>query len=239
MFISSAIGQGLCVASAFTYATYLDKAFPIRDQFQSGHTKERAQYLMALSSEKALQDGAGVCDTPLELLMELVKRTPEEWRLFFQILLTTGARPFDLVFLHSKWMLYDDVTDELRIEWRITKGVAERGKRHDVVYPTKFSCPWPIEMQKALKLHNGTFEHLGHKKSIASNANSVLKRAVKSLGRKEPLNVTTSHFRDHMEGALRSGGVAPEIIERMMHHAFDMGTAHYTPLTSQKVSKRK
>ena len=226
MFLSSAIRQGLSVASAHTYGTFLDKAYPANT-----HAKDRANYMFALMAEKALADGSAVSATPVELLVEIVENAPEAWRLFFQIMFTTGARAVDIIFLHTKCVKY--TKDALQIEWRLTKSIKERGKRHDALYPLKYSSPWPPPMQRALTMHDGTFEHLGHKGSIASNANSVLKRTVAKINKSSDIpKITTSNFRDRMEKALRDDGMDSSQIEQLMHHSFDMGTAHYTSLTS-------
>ena len=225
LFIMSARRQGLGASSASTYFQSLTLAYPVSKE----RAKEREAFGAALTAEKCLADSAPVTDTPASVLQKIVEESPADWHLFLALLFATGCRCVDLLFLHSRCV---EVTDEaVKVEWHLTKDCKERGKRYASEYPTKYHMLWPPQLRNTLREQNGTFEHLGHKQSIASNCNSALRRTCEKM---EVAKVTTSNFRDYMEQRLRADNVDPSIISKMMHHADTMGVAHYTKLVKGK-----
>ena len=224
-YIQSAIRQGIAWSTAHTYFDALCQMYPPT----MANAKQREAYGAALEAEKALADSKPVMTTPAVTLLKIVEALAPRWKLFGALLYITGSRPYDILFLHSTCVAVEK--DGLMIEWRLTKEMKGRGKRYEVRYPFKYSTILSEALTVELREKDSTFESLGHVKSIAANVNGALRRACLALGEEV---VTTSAFRDHMECALREDNVDKELISKMMHHDYDMGTAHYVPLVRQK-----
>ena len=230
LFIGQAINQGLSASSAMTYFTTLSSLYPPPKSCM----RSRAAFATAVSAEKAMLDGKPPTQLAADDLLAAVQGMDDEWILFAWVVFSTGCRPVDALFLTGRQMKI--TTDTLIVEWRITKGSKERSKRHDAHYPLRYSAPWPKPICKKLNEHQGTFEGLSGKGSVATKFNAHLLKSCAAL--KMP-PFTSGAFRNAMEHHLRRDKANDETIARLMNHAASIGEAHYALTTSREPQKGK
>ena len=168
-------------------------------------------------------------------LTAIVQALDPRWRLFGQIIFSTGSRPIDVFNLSTDWCMIDK--NILHVEWRLTKNLKSRGKRRAIAYDLIYTAEWPAELIVELRNQHSDFHSLGSRNTIAANFNAALKQTARKLSSATP---TSTAFRDHLEQALRKAKVPANEIARMMLHSEDMGEAHYVPLIKQgnKASKK-